>query len=164
MHHTHWCHFWENLPLSLYWLYHDFKFIWKKIGLFCGLLVFPYFSSLVNRWQTHTKLLVSSQCFKAGQLIKMPNSSFLTQNHKVWRTLTGDFHIKQNVGKLFGNYETMLAVWINIIIIGWQIHDLRLICFHSQRWSFPFWSCAVWLGFHRKSVISQGYWFAQFKA
>ena len=130
-----------------------FQIHWEKIGLFCGLLVFPYFSSLVcfiNRWQTHTKLLVSIHCFKAGQLFKMPNSSFLTRNHQVWRTLTEDIEIKQCVRKLYGNYETMSAVWINIIIIGWQNHDLRLICFHSQRWSFPFWSCAVWLGCHVK--------------
>ena len=36
------------------------------------------------------------------------------------------------------------------MITWWQNHDLRHICFHSQRWSFPFWSCAVWFSFSQK--------------
>ena len=87
-HHTHWCHFWVNPTLSLYWfcimISNSLRIFFVSL-LFCGLFGFSvYFSSLAeyvllsctNRWQNHTKLLVSRRCFKAGQLMKVPNFHF----------------------------------------------------------------------------------------
>ena len=100
-HHTHWCHFWVNPTLSLYWfcimISNSLRFF-LLVCYFAACLVFPYIfrrwlstcCCCTNRWQNHTKLFVNSQCFKAGHKMKVPNFHFwhrITKSEALWQRI-----------------------------------------------------------------------------